>query len=312
MQGDTISYNLTHDTNSTYFVFCKPCNFPVINKADSLQLQNDSLSFKYFFDYSFKHPVSKSPSSYVVTRESIFTSHQLQLAHTKPIIRQEYSNDWIALLLLICFSLLAWILIFSHKRVKQIFKATYSNRTINQLIRDGDLFKERIAISFTFIYYLSFSLFVFQLCHYYFNLKLLGLYSLIFFLKLIVGITVLHILKQRATRLIGTIFKNNTASYVYQLNGFVFNIIIGIVLLPLLLFMVYSKGAICSFTIIFGIIFVVMLSLLRYIRYFIIGVSYSKFSQFYLFLYLCTLEILPILIIVKIIIGLIDSKMQIF
>lgn len=310
MQGDTNSNNLTNDTNSNYFVFCKPNNsFTIITKADSLQLQHDSLSFKYFFDYSFKNVISKSPSLSITKRESMFTTHQLEVKDTQPTARKEYTNDWMALLLLICFSILAWTLIFSRKRLKQIIRATYSNRTINQLIRDGDIFKERIAVNFAFIYFFSFSLFIFQVSHHYLNFKPLGFYSFSFFLKMLIGISLLYFLKQRATKFIGTVFKNTTASYVYILNGFIFNIITGIILLPFLLFMIYSNAEISSVSTIFGIVIILILSILRYFRYFIIGVSYSKFSQFYLFLYLCTLEILPILIIVKIIIGLIDSKM---
>ena len=309
MQGNTNFINLTNDTNSNYFVFCKPKNtFINKTKADSLKLQHDSLSFKYFFDYSFKHLINKSPNSLIVKRESMFTTHQLVVKNTHTIVRTEYTYDWMALLLFICFSILAWTLIFSRKRLKQIVKATYSNRTINQLIRDGDLFKERIAINFSFIYFLSFSLFIFQITHHFLNFKPLGFYSFSFFLKMLIGISLLHFLKQRATKFIGTVFKNNTASYVYMLNGFIFNIIIGIILLFFLLFMVYSNASISSVSTILCIVIVLILSILRYFRYLIIGVSYSKFSLFYLFLYLCTLKILPILIIIKIIIGLIDSK----
>jgi hypothetical protein len=306
MQGDTNFNNLKIDTINSYNVFCKPNNsLNKLTKSDSLQLQQDSLSFKYFFDYTYNHFVKKTPNLLVAKRESMFTSHQLVVKNIHPFERKGYTYDWIALLLLICFSILAWTLIFSRKRLKQIFKATYSNRTINQLIRDGDLFKERIAINFILIYFLSFSLFIFKVTQTY---HIFDFYSFSFFLKILVGITLLYFFKQIATKFIGVLFKNTSASYVYMLNGFIFNLIIGIVLLPFLLFMVYSNAAISSISTIFGIVIILILSVIKYIRYFIIGVSYSKFSQFYLFLYLCTLEILPILIIVKIIIGLINSK----
>ncbi len=302
MQGDTTSYNSIRDTTDIFYVFCKPDNSHISTKSDSL-------SFKYFFDHSSKHSDCEKDSPLVTTRESMFTVHQLQVKNAKPFIKKEYSNDWIALLLLICFSLLAWALIFYRKRVKQITKATYSNMTVNQLIRDGDLFKERIVVPFTIIYFLSISLFIFQISHYYLNLKQLELYSFLFFIKILVVILGLYILKQIATKFIGNVFKNNTATYIYLLNGFIFNIVTGIILLPLLLFMVYSRGAISSFSINLSIVLVVALYALRYFRGAIIGVSFSKFSHFYLFLYLCTLEILPILIIIKIVIGMIDSKL---
>ncbi|MEI6696032.1 MAG: DUF4271 domain-containing protein [Bacteroidota bacterium] len=309
MQGDITIKNPILDTNNISFVFCKPDTSLVVSKADSLQLQSDSLKYKYFFDYSYNHNSNYKCYSLVSTRKSMFTTHQLQVINSKPIERKEYANDWMVIILLICFSLIAWLLIFSRKRVKQIINATYSNRTINQLIRDGDLFKERIALAFTTIYLLSFSLFTFQIGHYYLNFKELQLYSFVFFLKILAVIIGLYLIKQRATKFIGIIFKNTNASYVYLLNGFIFNILTGIFLLPLLLFMIYSKSTISSFATSLSIGIVTMLSVVRYFRYIIIGVSFSKFSHFYLFLYLCTLEIIPILIIIKLIIGLIDNKL---
>ena len=309
MQGDITIKNPILDTNNISFVFCKPDTSLFVSKADALQLHSDSLKYNYFFDYSYKHNSNYTSYSLVSTRKSMFTTHQLQVTNSKPIERKEYANDWMVIVLLICFSLIAWLLIFSRKRVKQILNATYSNRTINQLIRDGDLFKERIALAFTTIYLLSFSLFIFQIGHYYLNFKELQLYTFVFFLKILAAIIGLFLIKQRATKFIGIIFKNTNASYVYLLNGFIFNILTGIFLLPLLLFMIYSKSSISSFATSLSIGIVTIISVVRYFRYVIIGVSFSKFSHFYLFLYLCTLEIIPILIIIKLIIGLIDNKL---
>ena len=307
MQGDTTSYNSMCDTNNTYYVFCKPNIPPSQTKTDLFQCQSNSINLKYFAIYKFKNDSLKK--NVLATRKSMFTAHQLQVKNTNPLLRKEYSNDWMVLLLLLCFSLLAWVLIFSRKRTKQIIKATYANRTINQLIRDGDLFRERISLAFSIIYLLSISLFIFQISHYFLNLKQLEFYSFFFFIKILTVILGLYVLKQIIAKFIGIVFKNNTATYIYLLNKSVFNIVTGILLLPLLLFVTYSEGVINSFAINMSIVLLTLLYALRYFRYIIIGVSFSKFSHFYLFLYLCTLEILPILIIIKIIIKLIDNKL---
>ncbi len=308
MQGDTISYNSVRDTN--FNIYCKPNTSHITTKADSLQLQTDSLNYKYLLTSRFKNLNCENDTlPTIALRESMFTTHQLKVKNITTLIRKELSTDWLLLLLLLCFSLLAWILTFSRKRVNQIIKATYTNRTINQLIRDGDLFKERIAVAFIVIYFISISLFVFQATHYYLNLKQFGYYSVFTFFIILAIIIALYILKLLATKFIGFVFKNNIANHIYLLNGFIFNIITGILLLPLLLFMIYSKGVTASFATNLSIAIVLALAALRYLRNIIIGVSFSKFSIFYLFLYLCTLEILPILIIIKVIIGLIDSKL---
>jgi hypothetical protein len=227
----------------------------------------------------------------------------------KPEANTQYTTDWMVIIFILCFSLFAWILSFSRKRLKQIFKATYANRTINQLIRDGDLMKERLAFPFIIIYFIIFSLFIFQTAHFFANLKQWAFYSFSFYLKILLVVIVLHYLKQFTTRFIGNLFKNNNTAYVYQLNEFVFKIITGIFLLPAMLFAVFSDTAIISFTTYLSVFLVAILIIFKNIRAAIIGLSFSKFSKFYLFLYLCTLEILPILIIAKIISGMIICKL---
>jgi hypothetical protein len=213
------------------------------------------------------------------------------------------------IIFILCFSLFAWILSFSRKRLKQIFKATYANRTINQLIRDGDLLKERMAFPFIIIYFAIFSLFIFQTAHFFVNLKQWTYYSFSFYLKILMGVIVLHYIKQFFAKFIGNLFKNTNTAYIYQLNEFVFKIITGIFLLPAMLFMVFSNAAIASVTTYLSIFLLAVLIIFKNIRAAIIGLSFSKFSHFYLFLYLCILEVLPILIIAKIISGMIISKL---
>ncbi|MCX6231934.1 MAG: DUF4271 domain-containing protein [Bacteroidetes bacterium] len=309
MQSDSNTYYSMHDSTNASAVFFKPIHTKIISKSDSLQLQADSLNLKYFFTYHNTHFSVKKDSIFEPTRASMLTANQLHAAAVKPLANVQYTTDWIIIIFILSFSLFAWILSFSRKRLKQIFKATYANRTINQLIRDGDLFKERLAFPFIIIYFSVFSLFIFQCAHFFLNLKQWGFFSLSFYIRILFIIIALHYVKQFVTKFIGNLFKNNNTAYIYQLNDFVFKIIIGIFLLPALLFSIYSASVISSFTTYLCIIFVVVLYIFKLFRAALIGLSYSKFSHFYLFLYLCTLEILPILIIAKIISGMIISKL---
>ena len=90
---------------------------------------------------------------------SFFTSHQLHV-EKNPAGRpfQRFQPDWILGILVFCFILLAWVQFFYPKRLKQILLAPYSKRHLNQLVREGNLFSERIAVGLGLIYLLMFPL----------------------------------------------------------------------------------------------------------------------------------------------------------
>jgi len=91
--------------------------------------------------------------------------------------------------------------------------------------------------------------------------------------------------------LISVTFKNIDTAKEYIQNILIYNLVLGILLLPLLLLIIYTYHELFLF--IAGGLAIFILGL-RFIRGIAIGLSDSKFSLIHLFLYLCTLEILPL------------------
>jgi len=90
--------------------------------------------------------------------------------------------------------------------------------------------------------------------------------------------------------LISVTFKNIETAKEYIQNILIYNMVLGILLLPLLLLIIYTYHEL--FLYLAAGMAIIILGL-RFIRGIAIGLSDSKFSLFHLFLYLCTLEILP-------------------
>ncbi|MFA5727673.1 MAG: DUF4271 domain-containing protein, partial [Saccharofermentanaceae bacterium] len=86
----------------------------------------------------------------------------------------------------------------------------------------------------------------------------------------------------------------------YMLNLLVFCLITGPVILIFLVFIVYMKSDFLLYCalVIFSIFFI-----FRVLRGFYIGMGLRKFSFLFLFVYLCSLEILPLLVLVKLLLG---------
>ncbi|MFA4852523.1 MAG: DUF4271 domain-containing protein, partial [Bacteroidales bacterium] len=118
-----------------------------------------------------------------------------------------------------------------------------------------------------------------------------------FFIKILAGVLLFYLFKMWLFNFSGFIFKTKKETSDYILNIYVFGQIAGVVLLPVIVLMSYLH----SETIIYaGGILLVLLYVYSLFRG-VVCVTYGvKISVYYLFLYLCTLEILPLFILAKI------------
>lgn len=211
-------------------------------------------------------------------------------------MKQQYPADWIVASMLACFILLAWLQFFYFKRLRQILRAPVSQRFLNIMIKEGSLFNERISLGLGLIYLFTSSFLLFLVLT---NI-LPGLLSrycepLIFSLCAS-SVIVFWFLKVFLMRFLGIVFQTLPTTYVYIHNVLAFSFITGLLLLPLLILTVFlhSNNLLYITLIITGLLY-----FYRVMRGFFIGISLKKFSRLYLFVYLCALEILPMLIILK-------------
>ncbi len=232
---------------------------------------------------------------------SPFAGHLLHPEDFKTDMIQRLQPDWIMGILIFCLILLAWTQVFYHKRIRQVFRAPFSKRFINQLTRDGNLFKERISVTLGIVYLLCFSLLLYE-----FNEQILKIDFRIIHGVALFGVIILANLgiltvKVALVQLIGGVFKTRETTYNYLLNLLIFALLTGPLMLGILVLILYLKLPV--FLYICLVIFILVF-IFRFIRGFFIGLALSKFSYLFLFVYLCSLEILPLLVIIKILLNL--------
>jgi hypothetical protein len=182
-----------------------------------------------------------------------------------------------------------------YRRLRQILKSFISHRFINQLVRDGDPLKENISLLLYIIYFIAFSILFYLAAKLFtvnFNI------STVHYFQILAVILLLFFIKNGFIRFLGIIFKTKKETKEYLRLQYVFNLSTGLFLLPLLIIVIYLK-----LNLLLKISFVILLLLLVYrlIRVIIYRISPTNFSVFYLILYLCTIEILPLLIFFKLI-----------
>jgi hypothetical protein len=222
------------------------------------------------------------------------TSRTIQKIEPRPI--KSSGEDWIFWGILLGFLLLTISKFFYEKRLRLLVSAIFSRPAASQLLREGGILRHQSFIPLVSIYMVSVTLFIYTLLQY-FNpgheslIEELETYGIIlgaflgyFFVKIFL------------IRMSGIIFKNENISSEYIQNIFIYNLFLGISILPLLLLIEYSYSRV--FIYITLTVSALILSN-RFIRGLIIGMTDTKFSLFHLFLYLCTLEILPLIFIAK-------------
>lgn len=234
--------------------------------------------------------------------KSVFTSHQLNPAGFDVKERSMMNPGWIAPLILFCFILLAIAQYGWHKRVFQIFKAFFVGRLFVQLAREGGLFNERVTLLLFLSYIIAFALFLFQIVNFYSETTIGLSESLILYAKLFAGVALIYIIKIALFRFSGFVFKSVKETSDYVLTIFVFGQIAGIIILPFLVLLTYLKSETIIIT---GLLLFLILYVYRFYRGAVTVTSSSKISVYYLFLYLCTLEFLPLVFIAK---GIIDLQ----
>lgn len=206
--------------------------------------------------------------------------------------------DWVVVVVLLVFALFASVRLFFGKYLQQLFHASVNYTTASRLFRERSISLTHAGSRLDVIFYLVFSLFLYQIVgaqiELPFNIPALK-YAI-----LLVGTVVYFGLKQLIYASQGRLTQSNneTQELLYNMN--LYNRILGLGLIPVVLVMGFSR--IKSPDVMIGI--GAGLAAISYILLLFRGLKIlvrKDFPIFYLILYLCTLEILPLFYIYKLV-----------
>jgi len=221
------------------------------------------------------------------------------LMHNKPLLINAGVHTIVTTFFVLILGLITLIFILHRRQIIQILQATFSQRIFSQLLRESKLLKERIFFLQHFTNYLILSLFVFIVLHYFFP-NITQFFSIeLLFLIAFSFVFLDFLFKRLALSLyiyLSDYKENKDEFYFYKLFHITSNCFI---LYPILIIFFFTQQPI---------------ALLIYLPFFIISFIFL-FSRFYtfnknknltfhFFLYFCTIEILPYVILLKIIFSL--------
>jgi hypothetical protein len=207
--------------------------------------------------------------------------------------------DWLTLLLLVALVLFASVRTIWSKYVVSLFHSVINYATSVRMLQEKNTSVIQGAFQLDLLFYLIFSAFAFQLINFFnINLRFTSFKLFIFSIGLILSY---FLLKKLIYRVTGFLIEKNseTAEYVFNMNNF--SRVAGIVLFPLVTVIAFYPFSNLYLPVAAGIVLVTAIYFLLIIRGFVI-LFRKQFSIFYLFLYFCTLEFLPLVLLYKILV----------
>lgn len=263
-------------------------------------LQSKSKSFAALTDSAF-FDSTKTSKIEPLEVNTLFKTHKLQLNQYYPQTIEKQNPDWFTIILVTIIIAVTLLKVFYSKIFFQIFKAFVNNNTANQIVRDENLLVQRASILLSVICYLVFALFTYKITQFYnYENQYVG-QGFIKFLFIAIFIGISYSVKMITLKLFGNIFNYEKPTVSYIFNLFLINNVLGIVLLPLLIILTYFNSDYFIYILKLCIAIIILFYLYRLIKGVLIWTSIPRYNLFYLFLYICALEIAPLLIIYKII-----------
>lgn len=223
-----------------------------------------------------------------------------RLPDAGPDVEQPRGEKLSTIGLLVVFAcvllLLTFIVNMNRSFLNKVYRAAM-NENFSSL-----LYRERKFSSVTALYYLGYAAFFINgglflyLLAWIFDWEIGREHAL---LTLIGIVTCVYLVKHLVLNVISTIFPVSKELNQYNFNILLFNILLGLVLLPVNVLLAFGPEGLLKPLAITGGVIVLLFYLFRQFRGLLITNRLLAQSPFHFFVYLCTIEILPILIVLK-------------
>ncbi|WP_214072158.1 DUF4271 domain-containing protein [Mucilaginibacter sp. dw_454] len=272
----------------------------IMATANRQKFLEDSLAFLYI-----KYPDSTtySQGSAQFVKDSLYhgngfldipyrSKNSLRSGHTR-----QTRDQWVIVMIISLLLYTAILNILMNKDIKNVFLSFYSKRAMVQANKDDIQINFWAFVGLFLLFGLTFGLFLYQLAGYrniYYSISGFRLFSSLVFIILLLFASKFLVLKA-----LGFIFdiQKLVTEYVSVLYLTYFNI--AFVFLPVTVCFSLIAAQFIPVLLAVAIVLVLVIFTWLYLRSSVSIISNIRFHKFYLFIYLCALEICPILILVK-------------
>jgi len=270
-----------------------------IAKASRQKLIEDSVAMFYIV------PDSMRENQFLT---NIYKSNFLGLfSHPAPLLRlkavvisgkpRNARDPWIISVVLGLFIFTALLNLFLSRDIKNVLQSFYNKNAISQVDKEGGLINSWAFIGLFLLFCLTSGLVLYQVTGYRHNYYTLSGFQLFMSFSLIVGL--LSAFKFIILKFIGFVFDANrmVSEYIAILNLTYFNF--AFVFLSVALCFSLLSSRFIPMLLNVTLVLIAVIFAWQYLRNSLNVISNFRFHKFYLIVYLCALEICPILILIK-------------
>lgn len=296
---------------------------PIAKKIDSLQspvyntftncFEFPDNTNNFFDNFEFTLPNPKTTKKTVkrnkkqIKKETTKNNEVITVSEWKKtnIIEQNINNqpqgflrtDWTIGILIVSFLLFGWLNVRFSKFIKTLIESAYNYFTAKHIQEEKNIVRNNVYLLLNILFFIN-TAFVLTLWTEYNHATVFLQSGIILFFIYFLSIIVLYALKSLFFITLDFIFLTKKVFSNYNATIFIYNKVYGIALLPLLILIPFVSANIAYWLFIISLIIFIILYLGRILRGIRIVIK-NRLSIFYLILYLCTLEILPIMLMYK-------------
>ncbi len=212
-------------------------------------------------------------------------------------IRNNEDNAWLFYILLVPIVMFMYIRFFHSKDLNALFKAYFNFNLSIQLYRVQEKPLTLMVLLLNIIFIMVFGMYLFFLTKYFSLHYPLGEIQL--YLILVSGVGCIYIVKYIFIKFIAFIFPFGEELGFYNFHVFMSLRVMGLAYIPVVVVLAFAPDHIKELIIWPSIIGFFGITIYRYLRGINIGKRYILFKKFHFFIYLCTLEIIPIIVLFK-------------
>ncbi len=208
---------------------------------------------------------------------------------------REFRPDWLLGIIIGCLVMLAWLKLFYNKFLDQTMQSLFNYQLSTKLLRDQNIFSRRVGFLLNIHFVLVGAALAYLILGYFhirpFNLD--GILSYLAYAGILSGFLILRYLTSHA---VGYVFDKHYEfrEYIHQLLLIYKNL--GIYLLVLVIGIAYIREDLRAYLVYLAFLLLAAAVVFRIFKGLKIILSKKEVLIFYLILYLCTLEILPVLV----------------
>jgi hypothetical protein len=220
--------------------------------------------------------------------------------------RKLVSSDWMFPIILVSIVIMIWVRKTYFRQVELLFNSVYNYQMSLKLFKDPSSRFINFSIVLNFNSAITVALFLYQLSKFY-KTSFFGSSDIVNYLAIVMFLLVIYILQIIAYSVLGQILNSRDEYNEFIHHTYSLIKVLGIVVIPIIIVNAYASEIILPYFLILGSIIIVYFYFKRIQRGILILMQ-KQFLKVHQILYFCTLEILPLMVISKIVNSLIERS----